>query len=218
MQLSLYLIGLVRDNIVSIALVAALSLLLSPYQIWKLLSNNRPGRGTGWRMWLADRYIQIWLAKDPLDSSDTPYELRMPMGLGDTVMDRRITRKTIDQTLGRYWLVRRSGDTVSARRDIHLFICSWTTYFFCRWYLTLFCGDSRRYYEELSHPPSRIQRLFKEAAVEMLTRILKAIVLLALIFVLLKVFSWLLPFLLKLLDFLFSHIKLEAPQIKIPNK
>ena len=212
MWLLTHLAELLRDQLLSIALFAIIFLALSPYQIWKLLTNNRPGRGSGHKMWLADRYIQIWLARRALDSSSSPYELRMSMGTGGSYNDRPIHKKTIDEMLEKYWLVRRSGETVTARRGLYLFICNWITYFVCRWYLTLLCGDSRQYYEAMAHPPSRIEKIFKDAALEFITRMLRVFGMLLLLFIWLKVMSWLMPFLPKLIDLLSPHLQFSAPQ------
>ncbi len=200
-----------RDNLAWLAVLVLLCALLSPFQTWKLLSNNRPGRGSGWKMWLADRYIQIWLSKESLDSSDTPYELRMPMGQGGTTMDRPITRKQIDQTLESYLLVRRSGDLVSARKDVYLLICNWFTFIFCKWFLILIYGDSKNYYQELSSKSSKINRVLTESLEEGFKKVASMVFLLIFAFAFLKVAALAMPFLVKLLAFLFSGLQLQAP-------
>lgn len=210
-----YLAVIVRDNLVWIVLVGVASLAFSPIQTRKLLSNNRPARGTGWKMWLADRYIQIWLARRPIDSSDTPFALRMPTGLGDTTMDRKIHTRVIDEELEKYWLVRRYGNTVAVRMDFYIFLCNWMTYVLCRSFLVFIYGDSPKYYEEIATPASRINQAISGAVADGLRRFLGVIVMLVLGFVMLKILAWVVPYIPVLLDPLLKHT--PTPSIQIPH-
>jgi hypothetical protein len=171
MQFLEYIFGLAIDNMVWVTVVALLFVVKSPYHVWLLLTNNRPARGTGWKMWLADRYIQIWLSPCSLDSSDTPYEYRTVMGNAETLFQRHTTRKQIDLKLEEHGLVRRGENTVRARREVHLYARNWLTYFLCKWYLILFWGDTRNWYEELTPPPSRIKRHLMEVSREFAVRL-----------------------------------------------
>ncbi len=210
-----YLAAIVWDNLMWIVLVAIASLAFSPIQTWKLLSNNRPARGSGWKMWLADRYIQIWLARRPIDSSNAPFALRMPTGLGDTIMDRKIFTKVIDEKLESYWLVRRFGDTVSVRKDFYIFLCNWLTYVLCRSFLTFLWGDSPKYYDEIATPPSRINRAITGAVTDGLRRFIAVIAMLVLAFVMLKVAAWAVQFIPVVLDPLLRNM--PKPSIQIPH-
>lgn len=210
-----YVVALVRDNLVWIVLVAIASLAFSPFQTWKLLSNNRPARGTGWKMWLADRYIQIWLARRAISSTDAPFALRMPTGLGDTTMDRKIQTKLIDEKLESYWLVRRLSDTVTVRKDPYILLCNWMTYILCRWFLTYFYGDSPKYYDEIATPASRLNQAISGVVADGLKRFIGVIAMLVSTFVILKIAAWAVPYIPVLLDPLLKHM--PTPTIQIPT-
>ena len=74
MELIAYLFRIALDNLAWIAIVAVFVLFIAPFHVWVLLRNNRPARGTGWKMWLAGRYIQVWLLSKPTGSSDGAYQ------------------------------------------------------------------------------------------------------------------------------------------------
>lgn len=129
------------------------------------------------------------------------------------MMRRVYSRKMMDEQLEKYWLVRRVGNTVSARRELHLFVCNWLTYLVCRWYLTLFWGDTRKYYEEIATPPSRFNKAISDTMVDVFRKLLAIVAYFALLFLFLKVMAWVLPYIPKLM----SNIHIEPPQIKIPT-
>ncbi|MFA6523531.1 MAG: hypothetical protein WCS85_04160 [Candidatus Peribacteraceae bacterium] len=193
MEILTYVGRLALDNLAWIVVVAILVLFIAPFHVWVLLRNNRPARGTGWKMWLADRYIQIWLSSKPLDSSEGAFEFATPLGFAGTVIQRATPRKNIDLILEDYGLVRRSDSTVRARRDVHVYLRNWMTYFICKWFLILFWGDTRKWYEEIASPPTRINLFFMKISKEAFRRIAALCALLVLLFVFAKILPLLKP-------------------------
>lgn len=204
-----YIIRLAIDNLAWIAIVAILVLFVAPFHVWVLLRNNRPARGTGWKMWLADRYIQIWLSSKPLDSSDGAYEFASPISFAGTIHERKFPRKNIDLILEDYGLVRRSDSMVRARRDIHVYLRNWMTYFICKWFLILFWGDTTKWYEEISSPPTRINLFFMKISKEAFKRIVALFLLFALLFITAKVLPLLQPVFTWYGEFMTKHLVIK---------
>lgn len=189
--------------------MAVVLLFITPFHVWVLLRNNRPARGTGWKMWLADRYIQIWLNAKPLDSSDDAYEFSSSIEFGGSIMRRHISRKSIDLILEDYGLVRRSDGIVRARRDIHVYLRNWMTYFICKWFLILFWGDTRKWYEEIASPPTRINLFFIKVSKEAFRKIIAILIPLTLLIIFTKALPLLTPIIKWFGEFVAENISIQ---------
>ena len=202
-----------RDNLAWAAFIAGLVLLPAPYRAWALLRNNRPGRSSGWKMWLADRYIQIWLARRPLPSGQTKYEYAMPTGFNGTVHEHAMTQKTIDEKLEKYLLVSRTeGGNVYARRDWFLFPHNWMVCVLCKWYLIVFLGDSPKWYEEISAPVSATEKAVRNVLSKIIRKILEiAFLIIILLAMLLFMRIALLPIIKIYSEFAFKHLSELTP-------
>lgn len=95
-------------------------------------------------MYLADRFIQIYLKGQSLDSRDDRFEHTWaPLGHMAGPW-----RSTMDKTLEKMRLVRRDREQVQLRKG-HLYLRNFLVYWLCKWFLIIFCGDNRSWYKEL---------------------------------------------------------------------
>src|SRR3990167_9251543 len=103
----------VLGNVLWVLLILACLLADAPYRAWKLVRNNRFWRGTGRKMWLADRYIQIWLTPRATNSSNSNFELRFTT----PTHDLSTPKAQIDTILEKQFLVIRENELVRPNRS-----------------------------------------------------------------------------------------------------